>query len=107
MKREDSDQIISPTTTIQDTTPAERSNNEDSGSHHDPDGKQSDHTHIDDRSPSNGIKEEDDALVVDWDGPSDPLNPRKYVTYMLPGVVLNSSIGHQLAGLSGVNGQQP
>ncbi|KAH8077751.1 major facilitator superfamily domain-containing protein [Cristinia sonorae] len=77
-KREDSDQIISPTTTIQDTTPAERSNNEDSGNHHDPDGKQSDHTHIDDCSPSNGIKEEDDALVVDWDGPSDPLNPRNW-----------------------------
>ena len=29
-----------------------------------------------------GNKDDEDVLIVDWDGPDDPQNPKKYVLYL-------------------------
>ncbi|KAH8096902.1 MFS polyamine transporter [Cristinia sonorae] len=65
-QRKNSDQIVSSsTTTLQNTTPTQTlSNDDDPYRHDDLNNKQSD--------------EDNDILLVDWDGPDDPQNPKNW-----------------------------
>lgn len=47
------------------------------------------------------VKDSEDVLIVDWDGPDDPQNPKKYVYYLLR---LQTNLIRSAAGPTSTNG---